>query len=203
MLKKLMIIWLLMTWSVQGSATTLIQLSFEELIAQSALIFEGRVIAVNAQQTGPRSIHTVVSFEILEVIKGEYTGNTIELSYLGGRVGDVALTVSEMQFPVQGETGIYFVENPYEEFIHPLVGWSQGHYLIQQLDALRQQVTTADGQAVVSIDEVAPLAMPMPLEHDGNVRGLQIQALSAPAAAMSPAAFKDRIRDMQRRQTQP
>jgi len=203
MLKKLMIIWVLMTWSVQGSATTLIQLSFEELIAQSALIFEGRVIAVNAQQTGPRSIHTVVSFEILEVIKGEYAGNTIELSYLGGRVGDVALTVSEMQFPVQGETGIYFVENPYEEFIHPLVGWSQGHYLIQQLDALRQQVTTADGQAVVSIDEVAPLAMPMPLEHDGNVRGLQIQALSAPAAAMTPAAFKDRIRDMQRRQVQP
>lgn len=178
----------------QASATSLLQLSFEELVNNSALIFEGRVIDLEARQTGPRSIHTFVTFEILDIIKGDYRASTIELSYLGGRVGDIELTVSEMQFPAMGETGIYFVENPAEEFIHPLVGWSQGHYLIRQLDNLRQEVTTAEGQAVVGVEETSTTAMPMLLEHGDTVRGLRIQALTAPAAAMTPAAFKDKVR---------
>ena len=73
------------------SATTVAQLSFDEVIASAELVFEGRVLAVEARETGPRSIHTFVEFEILDVLKGEYAGASIELSYLGAGSVPVSL----------------------------------------------------------------------------------------------------------------
>ena len=189
--------------ALPARATTIVQLSFDEVVQEAQLVFEGRVTAVEAKQTGPRAIHTIVRFEILELIKGDYLQNSIELSFLGGRVGETELRVSEMQVPQLGETGVYFVANPAQNMIHPLVGWSQGHYLTRQPDSGSSQVTTARGQPVARIIDPEPLIDPAPmlLEDGAAARGVQIQMLSN-AQAMSTSAFKAKVRQIHRQQVE-
>ena len=175
-------------------ATTVAQLSFDEVVATAEFVFEGRVVAVEARETGPRSIHTFVEFQILDVLKGDYTDATIELSYLGGRVGNRQLEVSEMQLPEPGETGIYFVESLQALQLHPLVGWSQGHYLIEQDSNGRAHVQSAGHQPIRAVS-IAPFAAAQTLNDDGIASGVQIQAIRDEESAMSAAGFKALVRD--------
>ncbi|MBC52816.1 MAG: hypothetical protein CMQ34_03170 [Gammaproteobacteria bacterium] len=175
-------------------ATTVAQLSFDDVVANAEFVFEGRVLAVEARETGPRSIHTFVEFQILDVIKGSYTGATIELSYLGGRVGNRQLEVSEMQLPEAGETGVYFVESLQEQQLHPLVGWSQGHYLIVEDSNGRAHVQSAGHQPIRAVS-IAPFASAQILNEEGVASGVQIQAIADERSAMSAAGFKALVRE--------
>lgn len=181
-------------------ATTVAQLSFDDVVASAGFVFEGRVVAVEARETGPRSIHTFVEFEILDVLKGDYPEATIELSYLGGRVGNRQLEVSEMQLPAVGETGIYFVESLQDRQLHPLVGWSQGHYLIEHDRNGRAHVQSAGHQPIRAVS-IAPFAAAQTLNDDGVASGVQIQAIRDEEAAMSAAGFKALVRDRVRELT--
>lgn len=111
-------------------ATTLVPLDAAQIMARAELIFEGRVIHVEALDTGPRTIHSVVRFEVLRVLKGDYAASSLELRYLGGEVGNRRLDVQSMQIPDVGEHGIYFVESLDAGLVHPLVGWSQGQIIL-------------------------------------------------------------------------
>lgn len=192
-------------------ATTLVQLSFDEIVASSELVFEGRVVSVEARETGPRSIHSYVQFEILDVIKGDYPDSRLTLRFLGGLVGNRQMEVTEMNVPEQGETGIYFVESLRELQIHPLVGWSQGHFLTRQDDSGNTRVHTAAGQPIlnvvsdVSVSSVlartARQVAPVMLGHDGTARGVEIQGLTDNATAMGAGAFKALVRDLSQSQT--
>lgn len=175
-------------------ATTVAQLSFDEVIATAELVFEGRVIAVEARETGPRSIHTFVEFEVLDILKGDFTGSTIELSYLGGRVGNREMQISEMQVPETGETGIYFVESLHAPLLHPLVGWSQGHYLIEQDSNGRAHVQSADHQPIRAVS-IAPFAAALTLDGGGVANGVLIQSIADESSAMSADGFKALVRD--------
>lgn len=181
-------------------ATTVAQLSFDEVVAGAEFVFEGRVVSIEARETGPRSIHTFVELEVLDVLKGEYTDATIELSYLGGRVGNRQLEVSEMQLPEPGETGIYFVDSLQARQLHPLVGWSQGHYLIEQDSNGRSHVQSASHQPIRAVS-IAPFAAAQTLNDDGVASGVQIQAIRDEESAMSAAGFKALVRDRVRELT--
>lgn len=191
-------------------ASTLVQLSFDEIVASSELVFEGRVVSVEARETGPRSIHSYVQFEILDVIKGDYSELSLELRFLGGLVGNRQMEVTEMNVPELGETGIYFVESLRELQIHPLVGWSQGHFLTRQDDSGTTRVHTAANKPIqnvvsdVSVSTVLPRTArqvaPVMLGHDGTARGVEIQALADNSEAMSASAFKALVRDLSRSQ---
>ena len=65
------------------------------------------------------------------MLKGEYAGSTLELRFLGGTVGTARLEVTDMLVPQVAERGIYFVESLSAPQVNPLVGWSQGHFLIE------------------------------------------------------------------------
>lgn len=179
-------------------ATTIAQLDFAEVLTTAELVFEGRVVHVEAQETGPRSIHTIVRFEVLDVLKGDYRPLQLELQYLGGQVGTRRLDVQSMQIPELGEHGFYFVESLQNSMVHPLVGWSQGHFLIEVDAANEEKVFTADQQAVSDIiaSPVNPTAnAPAILGHDGSSRGVVVQGLSAPAPAMTAQRFKELVRE--------
>lgn len=178
-------------------ATTLVQLDFDDVVATSELIFEGRVVSTEARSTGPRTIHTYVQFQIIDIIKGQYTGDTIELRYLGGEVDGRRLEVTELQVPTLGETGFYFVESIHTQQIHPLVGWSQGHYLIQRDASGEARVLTANRQPIADVTALsAPATTPQILGHDGTARGVQILQLTDPRARMSAEEFKQTVRDI-------
>jgi hypothetical protein len=196
---RLITCFMLALMALPVSATTVMQMNFDDVVHKAQLIFEGRVIAVESRQTGPRAIHTIITFQVLDVVKGNYEQSTIELSYLGGRVGNREMWVAEMQIPAVGEAGVYFVGNPGETMIHPLVGWSQGHYRIERSSSGAAGVTTAQGRAVTGVGGTS--AQPMTVLPEGAAaRGVQVQALSVQQAVMTPAAFKSRIRQIHQQQ---
>jgi len=113
------------------SATTVIKKSFNRVAQESELIFEGRAISKETRPSPTSGMpFTYFVFEIIEVIKGNYPDQTIELGFMGGPQGDRILRVSDMRMPEVGERGIYFVKTLKEQHIHPLSGWHQGHYLV-------------------------------------------------------------------------
>jgi hypothetical protein len=115
-----------------GNASSVREVSLNEMIQQSQFVFEGTVTAVEARENNKKRIHTYVTFEIKDIIKGKYHSNSITLSFLGGTVGDVTMAVSDMRLPQEGEHGIYFVESLERLQVHPLYGWSQGHFIVER-----------------------------------------------------------------------
>lgn len=114
-----------------AKATTILNVSLNEVVKGAEFIFEGRVIS---KETRPSPIDgrpfTYFIFEVIDVIKGSYSGNYIELGFAGGTLGGLTLSVSDMRMPEIRERGIYFVESLTQELVHPFYGWHQGHYLI-------------------------------------------------------------------------
>ena len=121
---------LILCSSVVVRASTVLQVSFDELVHSSEFIFEGRVIDRRVEMDQAQRIHTMVQFEILDVLKGTSPGRTIVLRYLGGAVGDIKLEVDGIVPPEPGERGVYFVESLSNPPVHPLYGWDQGHFMV-------------------------------------------------------------------------
>ena len=113
-----------------AKATVILEVSFDEVVQGAEFIFEGRVVS---KETRPSPIggtpFTYFTFQIMDVIKGSFPGNTIELGFMGGTLNDLTLEVEGMRMPEVGEKGIYFVES-LDQQVHPLYGWRQGHYLV-------------------------------------------------------------------------
>jgi hypothetical protein len=113
-----------------ANATSVREVSMNEMLQKSQFVFEGRVTAVESKENIQKRIHTYITFEIMDIIKGAYNSNIITLRFLGGTVGNVTLAVSDMRLPQEGEHGIYFVESLERMQVNPLYGWSQGHFIV-------------------------------------------------------------------------
>src|ERR1041384_1005902 len=85
--------------SVAGaSSTTVIPPTFDELISKARLIFQGQVVDRRSEwetTTQGRSIITRVTFRVAGVLKGR-AGPVVELTFLGGTIGETTLSVSDM-----------------------------------------------------------------------------------------------------------
>jgi hypothetical protein len=134
-----------------GNATTVREVSLDEMLQKSQFVFEGTVTAIEARENSQKRIHTYVTFEIKDVIKGIYDSNIITLSFLGGTVGDRTMAVSDMQFPKKGEHGIYFVESLERAQINPLYGWSQGHFIVEPDAAGSERMMTNKRLPITSV----------------------------------------------------
>jgi len=132
-------------------SSTLKQLSFSEVVSSAELIFEGSVISIEAGPGNGRMIYTYIKFQIHDVLKGGYGEESIELRFLGGEFEGRKLQVTDMLLPRQGETGFYFVESLKEGLVNPLVGWSQGHYVIHSDGGGVQRIMTADQRVIEAL----------------------------------------------------
>ena len=132
-------------------ATTLLEMDIDSVAGQAELIFIGSVIASESIQDINGQYRTYVSFQVQEVLKGSYPGDTLELSFLGGNVNGRGTEVSDLRRPETGESGIYFVESLSENLINPLLGWSQGHFLIRNDQRGIARVTTSGREPVLDI----------------------------------------------------
>ncbi|MDY0222921.1 MAG: hypothetical protein RBR67_17460 [Desulfobacterium sp.] len=132
-------------------AASVRQVTMDEMLLECQFVFEGRVLSLESEESSPKRIHTYVTFEIIDTIKGEYPCETITLSFLGGTVGDVTMAVSDMKVPQVGERGIYFVESLERSQVHPLYGWNQGHFLVQPDDTGMERIMTNNEQPVTDV----------------------------------------------------
>lgn len=124
--------------------TSVIPPTFDQLVQQAQLIFEGTVVGVRSYWTGEgaqRHIASDVTFVIDDPVKGE-PGRGYTLTMVGGTVGDETLQVADAPQFKPGDHDILFVENNGSQFI-PLVGIMHGRYRIQQ-----DHVTTDDGKVL-------------------------------------------------------
>lgn len=114
-------------------SSTIMKKTFEQLVQDSELVFEGRVLSEDVRRSPLSGIpFTYFTFEIAEVIKGDFQEKRIELGFMGGAEGNTGIQVADMEMPEVGESGIYFVKSIGIQHVHPLSGWHQGHYLIVQ-----------------------------------------------------------------------
>ncbi len=185
-----------------GHAATIALIGTEELLQDSELVFDGEVVAVRPEINQYGRIYTFVEFQINEVLLGEFdpvtTEGMLELRFTGGTALGIGLDVG-VRIPELGERGIYFVEQVAPGLINPLLGWEQGHFIVN-----------SEGVVVAG--------------NDREVRGMELQAQSSttqissgvakgiatapaydeslafsvgePPAAMSVTAFKNRIREL-------
>jgi hypothetical protein len=135
---------------VRVSATTVVPPTFEQLVQQAELIFQGTVTDVRSVWEGEgaqRHIDTYIRFQIDENVKGNAT-SSYTLRVLGGTVGDETMEVTDSPKFKVGDREILFVEHNNEQFV-PLVGINHGHFHVQRDEQTgRDIVTNGEGEAV-------------------------------------------------------
>lgn len=148
--RLLMVVLLVLTANQFAQASSIRQLHFDDLGQQAELIFAGEVVQSVAAWNQQRSrISTEITFRVDEVIKGSYPQATLVLRFAGGTVGEATMKYEGLRYPAMGESGIYFIETLARPLVNPLVGWSQGHFLLDD----QQRVITADGRPIATIQQ--------------------------------------------------
>ncbi|WP_456412157.1 hypothetical protein [Thiolapillus sp.] len=187
---------LLVLFPLLATASTLMQTDMAEMTADAELIFEGRVVGTRVVGApGSRMLRTLVTFEVLDLIKGEYDQPQLELSFVGGSRGDLKVQVSHMQIPRLGEEGIYFVEDIQKRLVNPIYGWHQGHFLVEWDRQFQQRkVTTLHGEPVFALDRKR-LATQAKMSK-GPALGVVVEPVRGMDLPMKPADFKTAVREM-------
>lgn len=144
-------------WSMIGlvSATTVIPPSFDELVGEAEVIFQGTVINVQPQWIGEgaqRHIVSYVTFKVQDALKGN-PGNQITLRMFGGTVGGQTMQASDAPTFKVGDRDVLFVEHNGSQFI-PLVGIMHGRYRVQKDENGRDVILTNKGVPLSSIDQI-------------------------------------------------
>ena len=106
------------------------------------------------------------------------------------------------RIPEMSEQGVYFVESMSRDLINPLIGWSQGHFIIHDDRGIRR-VSTADNQPVIKVEAVSsiPRSIKKPLSVvEGNTdiaAGVMTEASPIMTKrALTVEDFKLRITDL-------
>jgi hypothetical protein len=198
-------LWLTLLCAAAGGyrsyASTVLEMPFADILAHAELIFEGHVRARESHLASDGLVYTTVHFDVLELVKGDFRGSVLALRFLGGEVDGQHLQVTDMVMPEVGETGFYFVETLARAQVNPLVGWSQGHFLVEPQADGRAGVLTANHAPVLGLPQpdMPVSAQGMGVPSKGVAKGVVVtQGLVAPAVAraLSPAQFKDAVRAM-------
>lgn len=193
----------LLCWHLSTSATTLLEMDIDTIAANAELVVEAEVVAIEIVMEGAGNIVSYVSFDILDVIKGDYSDPTLELRFLGGRLDGRVQEVSGSRLPRIGEHGIYFVESTSRRLINPLLGWTQGHFLVQQDNSGVMRVTTPEQIPVSDIQPLnrVPLLIRKPLSiiHDDYDTAAGVITRDEPGSleqALEARDFKLRIQEL-------
>jgi hypothetical protein len=187
---RFFLVGLILTIPAVLQASSVAQVSFDELVASSEFIFEGRAIGRRAELDSRGMIHTYVTFEVLDVLKG-FPAGRIELRYLGGTVGGLTLDVSDLSLPNESENGIYFVESIGRFQAHPLYGWDQGHFVIAG-----ERILSRTGKPITGIESVSAKAAGL---STGVASGVSVADAGRPGQAMTVREFKQKVREFTRR----
>ena len=185
------------------SATTILGMDIDEIANQAELIFEGEVLVRETRQDNNTGIiNTYVTFQISDIVKGEFNGDSIELKFMGGTFQEQTVHVSGLTIPSEGEHGIYFVESLNLDLINPLLGWSQGHFIIIDRDR-EARISTVDHKPVIQVESVVEIPIsikkPRAIIEGNNQVAAGIITEAGPSEidrALTSDEFKIRIKQL-------
>jgi hypothetical protein len=142
--------------SVRMTATTVIPPTFEQLVKQAELIFQGTATDVRSVwegEGGQRHIETYITFKVEDNVKGQ-AGDSYTIRMLGGTVGDETMEVTDAPKFKVGDQEILFVEHNFDQFI-PLVGIQHGRFHVQRDEqAGRDIVVNGEGEPVQDLTKL-------------------------------------------------
>jgi hypothetical protein len=118
-------------------ATVLQELTFEQLVTQSQLVFRG-VALRGATETVDGLVYSRVWFRVDEVLRGEAPDTEFSLRFLGGDSDTASVEVAGQYLPTIGTHAVWFVRDPYDPLVNPLTGWHQGVFPINTTEAGQQ-----------------------------------------------------------------
>ncbi|HYR86715.1 MAG TPA: hypothetical protein VE422_21695 [Terriglobia bacterium] len=194
---RLFLFGFILSISVQLHASTVVQVTFDQLVTSSECIFEGRVIDERAEFDSNGRIHTYVTFAVEDVLKGTFGGRTLILRYLGGTVGDTTLRISDLSLPETGEKGIYFVESLTRLQVHPLYGWDQGHFLVATSKTDQtERVLSRNHRPITGVTTLPAKAGGL---STGIAMGLSVADASRSNEAMTVREFKQKVLELKSR----
>ena len=176
--------------SASAHAASVVQMPFDDVVEQSEVAFEGRVVSRESRWNEARtSIVTHVTIEVVDTLKGT-TAQRVTLTFLGGEADGMRMDVSGLRVPNPGERGVYFLESTMNQQASPIIGWNQGQFLIQQSGS-QAQIYTASGRPVVGFQRVEANVQAL---NENEASGLQMHS----GPAMSVTNFKAHVREVVR-----
>jgi hypothetical protein len=138
------------------SASTVVPPTFDQLVQQAEVIFQGTVTNVRSIWEGEgaqRHIDTYVTFQVQDNVKGN-AGASYTIRMLGGTVGDETMEVTDTPKFSVGDRNILFVEHNYDQFV-PLVGISHGRFQVQHDEETgRDVVFNGEGEPIRDLAKV-------------------------------------------------
>ncbi len=179
-------------------ATTVIQLGTTELLTASEFVFEGEAIDIRVGRSpATGQISTLVTFSVHDVIKGDYVAPTIELSFAGGRLESEAVGIAGMVYPTLGERGVYFVEQTGRTQVHPIYGWSQGHFIVD--DPASGDAASVHTIGFRPVYDLTLTSVDFGTQYSaGRARGLIVDAPFEGARPLALGDFKAKLRGFMR-----
>jgi hypothetical protein len=116
---------------VNAGATTLVPLSFEQLVNESSVVVYGRVTDVQPQWTEDRrSIESVISVAIVKGMKGS-ARETISFTVPGGQVGRFVNVIPGAPVFAPGDAAVVFLTSRGPR-LPVTTGFTQGVYRVQR-----------------------------------------------------------------------
>ena len=109
-------------------ATTVQRLDLEDLVKKARLIVAGKVTNSRTYWTGDgKLILTSYTIQVDESVKGQ-ASHTVEVTAVGGKIGDLELQVSGMPSFQKGENAVVFIEQ--SGAYQTVVGLGQGKFTV-------------------------------------------------------------------------
>lgn len=119
---------LLFLGTIPAQATTVERFTLEDLTVRAASIFEGTVTSTESHWDARRRvILTTTTLQITDGLKGSSSGS-VQITTIGGRVGNSVLHVAGMAAFRPGETAIVFTERSGSHTT--VLGLSQGKFAL-------------------------------------------------------------------------
>ena len=178
-----------------GHAGTVQQVGITNMITESELVIHGEVISRSYEFGHDQSqIYTRVLISVIDIIKGQFAGKTIELKFLGGTIGRRTLTLSDQFVPTVGDEAVYFIENLRRPQVNPLYGWRQGHFPVRYGEFADERFAlTHDLQPIYEVlQENTPLGIEL---TKGVATGISVKPADD-QVQMTVLEFKNRLREI-------
>lgn len=133
-------------------ATTVQRLHLDDLVRKANTIVVGKATKSRSfWNSNHKLILTTYTLEIQETIKGERS-RTVEVTTIGGTVGDVTLQVAGMPSFAPGENAVVFIE--YVGGFATVVGLEQGKFAVRNGEVSNRMtgLSFPDGQPAKSLN---------------------------------------------------
>ena len=160
-----------------AKATTVIPPTFDQLVTQAEIIFQGNVTDVKCQWVGEgaeRQIVSYVTFKVEDALKGN-PGQSYTIRMFGGTVDGESMGIADAPKFNIGDKDILFVENNGSQVV-PLVGIMHGRFHVKRDQAGQEVVTNNEDEPVKNVARLGKGEETPPSATEANLTAADFKA---------------------------